>query len=84
MDISEKAEAVQTREDLAAFVLALRDDLTTGRSTWENATLDRYLEAFAGWCADMPGWLENSGRTMPDQPDWNLVAQMLMAATLYE
>jgi len=84
MDISERTKAVQTREDLAAFVLALRDDLTTGGSRWENATLDSYLEALASWCADMPGWFENAGRTMPGQPDWNLVAQMLLAASIYE
>jgi hypothetical protein len=84
MDIFEKADAVQTREDLAVFVLALRTDLVTDNERWENPTLDRYLEAFAAWCADMPGYFKNQGRVTPDQPDWNLVAQMMIAASLYE
>jgi hypothetical protein len=83
-DIFEKADAVQTREDLAVFVLALRTDLVTDNERWENPTLDRYLEAFAAWCADMPGYFKNQGRVTPDQPDWNLVAQMMIAASLYE
>jgi hypothetical protein len=32
----------------------------------------------------MDGWFKNEDRVMPDQPDWNLVAQMLIVASYYE
>lgn len=77
-------DSVQTREDLATFVLALCQDLLANQDAWENPTLERFLEALAAWCADMPGYVLNHGVEQPDQPDWNLVAQMLMAASTYE
>jgi len=32
----------------------------------------------------MPGYFHNCGESQPDQPDWQLVATMLMAASTYE
>lgn len=43
-------DSVRTREDLAAFVLALRQDLLSNQAAWENPTLERFLEALAAWC----------------------------------
>ena len=85
MDLHEQLRRVQSREDLASFVDALHADLLGGGvDTWENPTLDRFLEALSGWCADMPGWFKNRGEPVPAQPNWNLVAQMMLAATVYE
>lgn len=78
------ADAVRTREDLARFVAALRQDLLSNRAAWENPTLERFLGALAAWCTDMPGNFDNRGVERPEQPDWNLVARMLMAASTYE
>jgi hypothetical protein len=77
-------DAVRTREDLATVVLALREDLLANHAAWENPTLDRFLKALAAWCPDMPGYRLNSGVEQPEQPGWNLVARMLMAASVYE
>ena len=77
-------DAVQTRGDLAVFVLALREDLLGNQAAWENPTLERFLEALAAWCTDMPGYFLNRGVEQPEQPDWSLVARMLMAASVYE
>jgi hypothetical protein len=77
-------DAVRTREDLATFVLALREDLLASQVAWGNPTLERFLEALAAWCTDMPGYFRNRGVEQPEQPDWNLVARMLMAASVYE
>jgi hypothetical protein len=84
MDLPERAQAVSTRDDLATFGVALREELLANPSKWENSTLDAYLEAFSAWCADMPGYFRNRGEQQPDQPSWNLIAQMLLAAALYE
>ncbi|MFC8618590.1 hypothetical protein ACFT9M_19540 [Micromonospora purpureochromogenes] len=37
------ASEVNTREDLAVFVTALRDDFIRSGTDWENQTLDRFL-----------------------------------------
>jgi hypothetical protein len=52
--------------------------------TWENDTLERFLEAWAAWLADAGGWFERQGRPVPDQPTWDLVADMVRAARVYE
>jgi hypothetical protein len=33
---------------------------------------------------DMPGYFYNRGVEQPEQPDWNLVARMLVAVSIYE
>lgn len=76
--------AVGTRQDLARFVNDLRLDLETSSDAWENPTLDRYLEALDAWLTDLDGAYLNRGEPLPDQPDWSLVARMLVAASMYE
>jgi hypothetical protein len=76
--------SVASREELAAFVAELRGDLLDGESEWENPTLDRYLEALAGWLADLPGWFQNRGEDEPAEPNWGLLAHALFAAAVYE
>jgi hypothetical protein len=75
---------VRSREDLVQFVAALRVDLERNVESWENPSLDRYLDALSAWINDMPGWFQNRGEAEAAQPDWSLVAQMLYAATIYE
>lgn len=77
-------DGVATREELADFVEALRADLVKNERDWENPTLERYLEALAAWIRDSPGYFLNRGESVPDEPSWSLVAQMLYAAHLYE
>jgi hypothetical protein len=78
------APEVRTRDELAVFVQRLRADLLARPDEWENTTLERFLEAFAAWCVDMPGYFANIGEPLPEQPDWELVARMLSAAAVYE
>lgn len=84
VDIQAELNAIRSREDLATFILSLRQDLSDYPAEWENPTLDRFLEALAAWCADMPGYFLNRGEPQPDQPDWQLVGLMLLAASRYE
>jgi hypothetical protein len=84
MQLYEQVDGVQTRADLAQFVAALREDLLDHPESWENATLERFLDAFEGWVTDMHGFFANVGEQMPAQPSWNTVARMLLAAKGYE
>ena len=84
MDLAGRIDSIASRDDLADFVQALRDDLMTDPQSWENATLERFLEALAAWIRDMDGSFQNEGMSMPMQPSWRLVGDMLLAAKLYE
>jgi hypothetical protein len=72
---------VTDHQSLSVFVAGLRSE---GTESWENETLDRYLEALAAWLADSPGYFANRGEAVPEEPSWMLIANMLAAARTYE
>ncbi|MEW1719733.1 hypothetical protein [Streptomyces sp. NPDC093109] len=84
MDLVDRLDAVRTRDDLVGFLGEALADLSRGGPGWENTSLEEFLEALAAWLHDMPGVFANRGESVPNQPDWNLVARMIMAARMYE
>jgi hypothetical protein len=78
----ETIESIRTRQDLSSFIVSLsRRDMTA----WENQDLPSFLEAMGAWVNDMDGYFRNvQGRSAPDQPSWQLFAQILLAASVYE
>ncbi|WP_055690021.1 DUF7660 family protein [Streptomyces prasinus] len=75
---------VDSREDLAAFVRALRRSHIEEDRSWENADLGSFLEALAAWIDDADGWYHNTGRDLPASGDWSFFARSLRAAITYE
>lgn len=84
MELSEHVKTIQSKADLIAFVEALCDDFRTNPMTWENPTLDQFLSALANWIADSDGYYVNQGFVPPSVPTWRHVADMLLAAKMYE
>lgn len=84
MTLAEYNNSIRSREDFVAFVRALGKDLQENPGSWENASLKRYLEALSAWVEDMDGYYLNQGKPVPQQPDWKVAADMLMAAKMYE
>jgi hypothetical protein len=82
--LTETVAQIETREDFVAFLHELRGDLRAHPEAWENATLDAYLEAMAAWTEDADGYYAREGSSMPRQPSWKLIAEILLAATCYE
>lgn len=82
--LHDRVNSIQTREDLIAFIQALHADLRDDPDSWENPTLDRFLEALGAWMEDMDGYYDYAGRPRPERPDWRTFGDMLMAAKLYE
>ncbi|MBI2761944.1 MAG: hypothetical protein HYX51_11035 [Chloroflexi bacterium] len=62
----------------------LRESLRNNPDTWEHQDLDSFLEALAAWTHDMDGYFRRDGQPVPDQPTWDLLAQMVLAARVYE
>lgn len=75
---------IDTRQDLVDFLTVLRADLHENRNGWENDTLESYLEALQAVLGDWEGRFLNRGESVPDEPSWRLIGEMLAAATVYE
>jgi hypothetical protein len=84
MTLAERARAVQTRDDLTAFVAELKADFDANRGDWMNADLTSFLEAMAAWIQDMDGYYQNTGQKLSELPPWRVLADILMAARMYE
>jgi hypothetical protein len=84
MKLHELVNAIDTREDLVAFIEALRANLSSKPQEWENATLDQYLAALSAWLEDCPGYYKRTGQSAPATPSWKNIAEMLIAAKVYE
>lgn len=80
----EALEQIQGREDFVNFVRALLADHKSHPNAWENGDLTSYLEALAAWVADMDGYYKSKGESVPDQPTWKTLGQIMLAATVYE
>lgn len=75
---------VRTRADFVRFQTTLARSRRVEPEVWENDSIDRLLEAWAAWLEDLDGYFENLGEPVPQQPSWAFVAQMLLAARVYE
>lgn len=67
-----------------AFARHLAQDFQDHSDGWENRNPATYLEALAGWTADIDGFFNNRGETPPTQLSWKTLAQMLLVARVYE
>lgn len=71
---------VNSRDDFADFLQAvLQDYEDTGRTEWENGTLDRLLDALTAFSS-----ARVNGQGDQESPSWKLFAEMIVAATGYE
>jgi hypothetical protein len=68
---------MKTCHDVVQTLESLRDNLDSDRGSWENPTLERYLEAMAAW-------LGAHEMAKVEQPSWELMCEMLEAAKIYE
>jgi hypothetical protein len=82
--LEETARAVDTQEAFIAFLHALHVDHETNGQNWENTTLSSFLEAATAWSTDMSGYYRNMGQDPSSVPPWRIMADILMAARIYE
>ncbi|CAH1226876.1 hypothetical protein PAECIP111891_06018 [Paenibacillus allorhizoplanae] len=68
---------VSSKDELVAFLHTLRHDLTNNATSWENQTLENFLEAMAAW-------LNDSNDANSKTPTWSLLATSLLAGKAYE
>ena len=75
--------ALDSRKDFVNFIHLLLDDLRNNPAGWENDKLELYLEAMASWTEDMDGFYINNNLPAPENVDWRIFANIMMAATTY-
>ncbi|WP_104522972.1 DUF7660 family protein [Blastococcus atacamensis] len=72
----EQVAAVRSAGDFARLVAHMREDLgRSGKTEWENATLDRFLAALAAVAED---------RGPRGRLSWSELADLVVTATGYE
>lgn len=84
MDLIDKLNAVGDRPSLANFLGFLAQDLKQNPTKWRNSDLESFLNALSRWLEDCEGYYANNNRSVPVQPSWKDVAEMMMAAKVYE
>jgi hypothetical protein len=84
MTLADYNNSIRSREDFVSFVRALRADLYDNPETWENGSLERFLEALAASAQNLDCGHVKQGKPALQQPDWKELGDMLMAAKVFE
>ena len=75
-------QPVKTKED---FKSLLENLLKQDAKDWENEMTSSYLEAMLAWLSDADGFYKNIGEDINlKEPTWQLFADMVQAALVYE
>ena len=83
---AKKVAEIKTREDFIEFMATFVKSIKSG-SPIENNTVELYLDAVASWVEDMDGYYENMGLANEvnlETMNWRVLADILIAATMYE
>jgi hypothetical protein len=84
MDLERRAGQAMTRSDLAEFLEQLADSSVTEPERWDHSNLADFLRSWSAWLGDMDGFYAGRGEPVPAAPSWQSIAQMLLAARVYE
>lgn len=84
IDFNKNIQAINSKEAFVSFVESLVSDLKNNPDGWANKTLSEYLESIAHWTEDMNGYYQNNGLPVPENIDWKVFANILIAAKMYE
>ena len=69
--------SIRTKEEFLQF-MQLYTDAT------QDASVKQYLEALTAWAADMEGYYLNAQKPVPENINWDFIATLLYAVSIYE
>lgn len=75
---------IKDKQSFIEFVKLLVQNLKENPDEWENNSLELYLEAVSSWVEDMEGYYSNNNLAIPENINWSVFANILMAAKMYE
>ncbi len=83
--LSERVARVGSRADFIDFIGHVVADYREHPEQWENLDIGSFLDAMAGFCQGIEGYYKNKGKDVNIETiDWQGLAQMILAATIYE
>jgi hypothetical protein len=83
-DFTEIIKNINDKKDFLKFVELLIIDLKTNPEDRKNRSLESYLKAIQSWTEDMEGYYENTNQPIPNNINWKVFADILIAAKMYE
>ena len=79
------AQKISSKEEFDFFLQCLVQDYVDNRDEWENTDLLSYLVGLSGYVSSMEGYYKNMEENIDvNFITWRIVAQMLIAASIYE
>jgi hypothetical protein len=76
---------VVDRQSFITFLEKFREDYVQNKESWENHTLDRFLQAMCAYAEDVQGYYNNLKLNInADVPTWRVFADILSGAKVYE
>lgn len=71
-------------ESLVKYLDFIVSDCVSNGKSWDNNSLERYLEAVQAWLIDSRGFYVNLGEEPAEVNPWRQIADALNAARSYE
>lgn len=75
---------INNKEAFLDFLRKLIIDFKENPQNWEHKNIESYLGAAADWIEDMEGYYLNKKVNPPIDINWQVFADILMAAKMYE
>ena len=75
---------INNRDEFIQFINVLIEDFRINGSLWGNSDLLSFLEAMAAWVEDMDGYYAYKNQALSSNISWNIMADILSAAKIYE
>ncbi len=78
-------DVIEKREDLARYLVGLAARVRRGEIPIENSSTDAFVDSARRWTKSMDSFFKNVLKeSVPDTPDWAMVAAIFRAALVYE
>lgn len=84
MKLETTVKTINTKEDFINFLEILLLDFKKNNNSWENKSIDTYLEGMQSWVEDMEGYYINNNLPIPENVNWQVFANILIAGKMYE
>ena len=83
-NMHQEINKIKSKQDFLTFLGLYIQDFRDNIDSWENTTIDTFLEGMESWVEDMEGYYENMHLPVPENVDWKTFANILYAAKMYE
>lgn len=83
-ELLDYAKSITDRSEFEYFLRCWVADYRINYRQWENLDLLSYLQGLSEFVPDIDGYYANAGEEVDtEQPSWRLIAEMLIAASVY-